>query len=257
MANVDFSYNGTEISIQCTKEDTMKDICNKFATKVDKNINSLLFIYNGNKINYDLTYKKQANSIDNNRNKMNILVYQNENDGLKCKKCGEKIDIGMMDNLIKYNNEQKETLIEMKNQIDNIINLNDINDIKRKIKFIKSVINDLINNNVNYLKDIQNKINKSDSIISKNNNHNLEINFSFKFDSNEEKILKTFIFKSLDQYSDYKDIASNIFKNCREWKKGGWAVVVGEKDKFIIHSSFHKSLSGIIGLYKIAIDYNI
>ncbi len=35
----------------------MKDICNKFAVKADININSLLFMYGGNKINYELTFK--------------------------------------------------------------------------------------------------------------------------------------------------------------------------------------------------------
>ena len=39
------------------KEDKMKYICYKFDSNVDININSLLFIYGGNKINYELTYK--------------------------------------------------------------------------------------------------------------------------------------------------------------------------------------------------------
>ena len=59
--------------------------------------------------------------MDNNINQKKILVYQSENDGLKCKKCLETIHLDILDNIIKYNNEQKNILIEMKNQIDNII----------------------------------------------------------------------------------------------------------------------------------------
>ena len=90
MAKAFFLFNGKELEIQCTKEDKMKDICNRFAIKIDTNINSLLFIYGGNKINYELTFKQQANSMDNNTNLMKILVYKNDNDGLKCQKCGKK-----------------------------------------------------------------------------------------------------------------------------------------------------------------------
>ena len=50
-------YSGSEIIIQSEKEDKMKDICNRFATKANININSLLFVYNGNKINYELTFR--------------------------------------------------------------------------------------------------------------------------------------------------------------------------------------------------------
>ena len=45
MVNVVFLFNGKELSIQCTKEDKMKDICNRFAIEIDININSLLYLY--------------------------------------------------------------------------------------------------------------------------------------------------------------------------------------------------------------------
>ena len=82
--------------------------------------------------------------MDNNINEMKILVYQNENEEFKCRKCGETIHLDILDNIIKYNNEQKDTLIEMKNQIDNIIKLNNIVDIIRKIKLIKIILDNLI-----------------------------------------------------------------------------------------------------------------
>jgi len=39
-----FTLDGVDVSIQCSKEDKIKDICQRFANKVNKNINSLLFL---------------------------------------------------------------------------------------------------------------------------------------------------------------------------------------------------------------------
>ena len=256
MAKVVFSYEGLEIVIQCEKEDKMKYICSKFATKVDININSLLFIYGGGKINYELTYKQQANSMDNNTNLMKILVYKNDNDGLKCQKCGEIIHLPIIDNLIKYNNEQADKLIEMKNQIDNMINLNNIKDIIRKIKLLKIIIDNLISENEKSLKDIQNTINNSSNLKIENNNYNLEIISSDNFNSNEEKNLKNFIIKSVKKNLKYNDIAVCIYKECKQMEEGIWTIVIGEIDKFNLHSHCEKCLAGNIGPYKIVILYN-
>ena len=74
MAKVVFSLDGKETHIQCLKEDKMKDICNKFSSKINININFLYFLYNGNQINLELTFKEQVNSFDNNRNQMNKYI---------------------------------------------------------------------------------------------------------------------------------------------------------------------------------------
>jgi len=256
MAKVIFSYDGIEIAIQCAKEDKMKYICYKFASKVDININSLLFIYGGNKINYELTYKQQANSMDSNTNTMKILVYKSDNDGLKCQKCGEIIHLPIIDNLIKYNNDQADKLIEMKNQIDNIINLNDIKDITRKIKLVKIIIDNLISENEKSLKDIQNTINNSGKLKIENNNYNLEIIASDNFNSDEEKNLRYFIIKSVKKYFNYIDVAKCIYNECKQMKGGKWTVGVGERDKFNMHSFYEKCLASNIGPYKIGIYYN-
>ena len=159
MVKVIFSFEGRETYIQYSKENKMKDICNKFSSKININLSLLYFIYNGNQINQQLTFKEQANSIDNKRNQMNILVFKHENNGLKCKKFGENISLPISDNIKKYNSNQKDLLIELKNQIENIINSKDINDIFRKIKLIKSVFNDLITENEKNQKEIQNFLN--------------------------------------------------------------------------------------------------
>ena len=56
MATVVFSFNGVELKIQCSKEEKMKDICRRCATKINKSINSLYFLYSGNQVNHELRF---------------------------------------------------------------------------------------------------------------------------------------------------------------------------------------------------------
>jgi len=74
-----FNYEGTEITIQCSINDKMKNIVDKFVLKACKkeNENNLFYLYNGNNINYELTFDKQANDFDKERKIMNILVAHN------------------------------------------------------------------------------------------------------------------------------------------------------------------------------------
>ena len=89
-ANVIFTLDGVDVTIQCSKEDKIKDICQKFANKVQKNINSLLFLYGGNQLNFLASFKDLAKD----KNEIKVLVYTNEDeDGFKCPRCGEKIKI--------------------------------------------------------------------------------------------------------------------------------------------------------------------
>ena len=74
MATILFIFNMQKTSISCKKEDKMKDICNIFLSRYQIDINSVYFIYNGNILNLDLTFDEQANSMDKERNEMNILV---------------------------------------------------------------------------------------------------------------------------------------------------------------------------------------
>ena len=56
-ANVIFTLDGVPISIQCNENDVMKDICQKYANKIQRNINTLIFLYGGNELNYNLKFK--------------------------------------------------------------------------------------------------------------------------------------------------------------------------------------------------------
>ena len=76
-ANVVFTLDGVNLTIQCTTEDKMKDICKKYSTKININMDSLFFLYRGNKVNFDKSFKEQANIIDMNVHEMKILVNKN------------------------------------------------------------------------------------------------------------------------------------------------------------------------------------
>ena len=58
-AKVIFSFEGIDVIIQCSSEETMKDICQRYSNKIDKNINSFIFLYGGNQINIQLKFKEQ------------------------------------------------------------------------------------------------------------------------------------------------------------------------------------------------------
>ena len=52
----------------------MKDICNKYAIKTEANLNSLIFLYGGNQINFEKKFKEQVNSLDCANNEMKVLI---------------------------------------------------------------------------------------------------------------------------------------------------------------------------------------
>ena len=92
-AKVIFTLDCIELTIQCSSNDKMREICEKFSTKVNKEMNSLIFLYGVYEINFELKFKEQANSLDINKNEMKILVYNNKNDEFICPKCEEKIKL--------------------------------------------------------------------------------------------------------------------------------------------------------------------
>ena len=115
MSEINFLYQSTETVIQCTKDDLMKDICQRFANKNEININDIYFIYNGNKVNENYTFVQQASNEDNSRNKMKILVYKSNNNQEKnqniiksneiiCSECKEISMLKIIDYQIELSN---------------------------------------------------------------------------------------------------------------------------------------------------------
>ena len=167
-AKIIFNLEGIKITIQCSQEDKIKDICQKYATKIDININSLLFLYGGTKMNMELKFKEQANSMDINRNEMKVLVYNNENDDITCPYCNKKIKLEKIDDIILSNNNIKDIINGIKLNIDNIIKLSNNNNISIQLKNINMVLN-IINEDINKSKE------KLKNLLNENNDNNLNV----------------------------------------------------------------------------------
>ena len=101
MIEVLFHYDGNIIIIQCNIKDKMKDIIQKFIEKVKKEeyYENFYYLYEGNKINQELTFIEQVNEVDKKNYKMNIIVkkYSKDKNEIKeniskdiiCPKCKE------------------------------------------------------------------------------------------------------------------------------------------------------------------------
>ena len=136
MSKVNFVFGGIEIIIQCKKDEKMKDICQRYVNKIEKNINSLIFLYGGKQLNFNLSFNEQANRIDKERNEMKVLVYKNEDDEYICPKCGEKIKLNIKDDILSSINNIKDVINGIKINIDNIIRISKDNMINIQLKNI-------------------------------------------------------------------------------------------------------------------------
>ena len=165
MATIAFIYEGISTIIQCSKDQKMKYICDKFCKKINENINSLLFLYGGTKLNMDKKFEEYSKE-----NTIKILVYKNEND--ICTKCGKLLDNKKIDNLILSNNNINSLLIGLKSQIDNIINDSNkqINEIINQLRNINYIINHLIED----VKRNNEELNKFKVIESENNRNEIK-----------------------------------------------------------------------------------
>ena len=56
MASVEFVLNSVPTFIQCTMDETMMSICQKFANSIHKNISDIFFLYNGGPIDLQSTF---------------------------------------------------------------------------------------------------------------------------------------------------------------------------------------------------------
>ena len=79
MSEVIFNYKGEQTIIQCQQNSKMKDICQNYSVKISKDISNLVFLYNGTQLKEDLNFIELANKFDKERNKMAILVTENNN----------------------------------------------------------------------------------------------------------------------------------------------------------------------------------
>ena len=96
MAIVIFHYKGNQTKIKCLEEEKMKDICNKFISEVNINLNNAYLLYKGTIINMELKYNEIINKVDKDSNIMNVFVYNKESN-IICPNCGENIYIDICD----------------------------------------------------------------------------------------------------------------------------------------------------------------
>ena len=81
MTEILFNLNGIQTIIQCVGEEKMKEIFKRYASKIQADLNSIYFIYGGNKVNEELSLNEINNQMNNNEERINILVFE-KNDGL-------------------------------------------------------------------------------------------------------------------------------------------------------------------------------
>ena len=143
--NAIFTLDGVNLIIQCTTEDKMKDICQNYSNKINKNMNSLIFLYGRNKVNFDLSFEEQALLIDKNNHEMKILVNKNSN------------NIKSINNITISNNNTKSN----SGNVDYLRNENLLDNIKSIFfyKILFSYLDEKIKlKTIKYNKKMQNKI---------------------------------------------------------------------------------------------------
>ena len=98
---IDFIYYGNIIAILCSEKELMKDIINIYSIKSKIELNSIYFLYGGDKINENSTLEKIIKKEDKNKKKIEILVCSKEEENQEenkskvkptqaiCPQCGE------------------------------------------------------------------------------------------------------------------------------------------------------------------------
>ena len=163
-ANVTFTLDGLPLLIQCNENDVMKDICQKYANKIQRNINTLVFLYGGNELNFNLKFKEIITVKES--KEMKILVYSKIIDDFICPKCGEKINLNTekLDNIILSINNLKEIIDSAKLMLENIIKTSSVNSVNIKLKGINIILNTLN-------KDIKKTKEKVKNLLNENRNN--------------------------------------------------------------------------------------
>ena len=141
-----FIYDCNSMTIQCKKTDKMKDICQRYSTKLGIGLKLLTFLYGGKQLDFELTLKETNRSDDETK----ILVTKNELDGLICPKCGGNaiIDKESIDEIILNMNNIKETISGIKLIIDNIIKNSKIKEMNMQLKNVNQLLNN-VNEDIN------------------------------------------------------------------------------------------------------------
>ena len=75
-AKVIFSFEDIKITMDCSIEEKIKDIVLRFSKEIKRSFDSFIFIYEGNEINLNLSFKNQATSKDLSNKTFIIFIYE-------------------------------------------------------------------------------------------------------------------------------------------------------------------------------------
>ena len=226
-ANVIFTLDGENLTVQCSEDDILKDICQKYANKIQRDLNSLVFLYGGNQLNFLLKFKDLVT--DKERNEMKVLVYSKENEEFTCPKCGEKIKLNTekIDDIILSINNLKETIDSAKTMIESIIKVSSVNSVNIQLKGVNIILNTL-NEDIKKIKEkVKNLLNENNNyIIAEINIKDEDLNKDIRILNSYEECLRT----------PGKWIKDEIFNNENEIKK----CEIKINDELIPFNYFHK-----------------
>jgi len=176
--NVIFNYKGRKIEIQCTIDEKMEVILNKFKIKMNE-YNANYFIYNGNYINKEKQLGEIINNEDKKLNQMNIIVYDLDEikikdlKGIICPECNENVIININDYKLEMKciNNHINTIL-----LKDYINIIDIS----KIKCIKCNKNKNYTNNNEFFICLKCNINLCSLCQSFHDKNHIIINYDDK-----------------------------------------------------------------------------
>ena len=222
-AHVIFTLKDLNFPFQCSKDDKLGDICKKFAILVNKNLDSFIFLYEGNKVNLQLSFDEQATPFDRNNNEMKVLAYEIEYVNIICPECGEiiKLNKEMFDDIIFSNNEIKDTINRINLEIEKIIKSSSMISMKNELENINKMlymINENINKNNKKIKSLINNIKTINDNIINSSNNNFHKTTKTDNESNKEKNIKGLIKSNIKEEKDKNLNNKMLFANIKSNK---------------------------------------
>ena len=103
-------------------------------------MNSLIFLYEGNEVNFDLNFREQANFTDRNNHEMKIFVYK-----FICPECNEKLilKVEKLNKIISNIDKIEDSIKDIKLKMDNIMITSSKNPLNIQLKNINNMLSDV------------------------------------------------------------------------------------------------------------------
>jgi surface protein len=242
-AKVTFIYDCNNMIIQCKKEERMKDICQRYSTKLGINLNLLVFLYGGQQINTQLTF----NEISPNENDIKIIVIKSEQDELICPKCGSNIIVNTekIDEIVNSMNNIKETIIGIKVMIDNVIKTSMQNLMNIQLKNINLLLNN-VNDDFNKISEKIKNLIKDNTFTNYQQNKNVIRGLIYinTTDINKDIVLfNTDANNDIDVFINNQKI--NVIKDTKKWK-----YKFSKEGNYILEIIFNYNITNMNGFFE-------